>query len=62
MKLESLSEILEHKLAHHIKSESKSFYAYVRSKHNVRDEVGPLVDNAGNIITPIVPSVVGCHD
>ena len=39
-KLESLSEML-----------SKSFYAYVRSKQNVRDKVGPLVDNAGNIIT-----------
>ena len=30
---------------------SASFYAYVRSKQNVRDKVGPLVDNAGNIIT-----------
>ena len=34
-----------------IKSDSKSFYAYVRSKQNVRDKVGPLVDNAGNITT-----------
>ena len=41
----------EHKLAQNIKSDSKSFYAYVRSKHNVRDKVGPLKDNAGNIIT-----------
>ena len=41
----------EHKLAQNIKSESKSFYAYVRSKQNVRDKVGPLEDNAGNIIT-----------
>ena len=41
----------EHKLAQNIKSDSKSFYAYVRSKHNVRDKVGPLEDNAGNIIT-----------
>ena len=41
----------EHKLAPNIKSDSKSFYAYVRSKQNVRDKVGPLVDNAGNIIT-----------
>ena len=23
----------------------------IRSKHNVRDKVGPLEDNAGNIIT-----------
>ena len=41
----------EPKLAQHIKSDSKSFYAYVRSKQNVRDKVGPLEDNAGDIIT-----------
>ena len=41
----------EHKLAQNIKSDSKSFYAYVRSKQNVGDKVGPLEDNAGNIIT-----------
>ena len=41
----------EHKLAQNIKSDSKSFYAYVRSKQNVRDKVGPLEDNAGHIIT-----------
>ena len=32
----------EEKLAQNIKSDSKSFYAYVRSKQNVRDKVGPL--------------------
>ena len=42
---------VELKLAHNIKSDSKSFYAYVRNKQNVRDKVGPLEDNAGNIIT-----------
>ena len=42
---------VEHKLEHNIKSDSKSFYAYVRSKQNVRDTVGPMEDNAGNIIT-----------
>ena len=42
---------VELKLAQNIKSESKSFYAYVRSKQNVRDKVGPLEDNAGDIIT-----------
>ena len=42
---------VEQKLAQNIKSDSKSFYAYVRSKQNVRDKVGPLEDNAGNIIT-----------
>ena len=41
----------EHKLAQNIKSDSKSFYAYVRSKQNVRDRVGPLEDNTGNKIT-----------
>ena len=41
----------EHKLAQNIKSDCKSFYAYIRSKQNVRDKVGPLEDNAGNIIT-----------
>ena len=41
----------EHKLAQNIKSDSKSFYAYVRSKQNVRDKVGPLEDIAGNKIT-----------
>ena len=41
----------KHTLAQNIKSDSKSFYAYVRSKQNVRDKVGPLEDNAVNIIT-----------
>ena len=41
----------ELKLAQNIKSDSKSFYAYVRSKQNVRDKVGPLEDNAVDIIT-----------
>ena len=42
---------VEHNLAQPIKSDSKSLYVYVRSKQNVRDKVGPLEDNAGNIIT-----------
>ena len=44
---------VEHKLAQNIKSDSKSFYAYLglRSKQNVRDKVGPLEDNAGSKIT-----------
>ena len=41
----------ELKLAYNIKSDSKSFYAYVRSKQNVRNKVGPLEDNAEDIIT-----------
>ena len=32
----------EQKLANDIKNDSKSFYAYVRSKQKVRDKVGPL--------------------
>ena len=34
-----------------IKSDSKSFYAYVRIKQNVREKDGLLEDNVGNIIT-----------
>ena len=42
----------ELKLAQNIKSDSKSFYAYVRNKQHVRNKtVGPLEDNAGDIIT-----------
>ena len=41
----------EHKLAQHIKPDSKSFYAYARSKQNVRDKVGPVEGNFGNIVT-----------
>ena len=43
--------IFEHKLTPNMKSDSKSFYADVRSKQNVRDKVGPLEENAGNTIT-----------
>ena len=39
----------EQKLACHIKNDSKSFYAYIRSKQNVRDKVEPPEDSAGNI-------------
>ena len=41
----------EQKLACNIKNDSKSFYAYVRSKQNVQDKVGPLEDSAGNLIS-----------
>ena len=30
---------------------ARVFYAYVRSKQNVQDKVGPLEDSAGNIIS-----------
>ena len=42
---------VEHKLVQNITSDGKSFYAYVRSKQNVRDKLGPLKVNVGNIIT-----------
>ena len=38
----------EQKLACNIKTDSKSFYAYVKSKQNIQDR--PLEDSAGNII------------
>ena len=38
----------EKKLAGNVKNDSKSFYAYVRSKQKVRDKVGPLENNRGN--------------
>ena len=41
----------EQKLAVNITNDSKSFYAYVRSKQKVRDKVGPLENNRGNIIS-----------
>ena len=41
----------EQKLACNIKNDSKSVYAYVRSKQNIQDKVGPLEDSAGNIIS-----------
>ena len=41
----------EKKLAGNIKNDSKSFYAYVRSKQKVRDKVGPLENSSENIIS-----------
>ena len=41
----------EKKLAGNIKNYSKSFYAYVRSKQNVRNQVRPLENNSENIIS-----------
>ena len=41
----------EQKLAGNIKNDSKSFYAYVRSKQKVQDKVGPLENNSENIIS-----------
>ena len=41
----------EQKIAFNIKLDTKSFYAYVRSKQKVQDKVGPLEGSDGNIIT-----------
>ena len=41
----------EQKLAGNIKYYSKSFYIYVRSKQKVRDKIGQLENNSGNIIS-----------
>ena len=38
-------------MAGNIKNYSKSLYAYVRRKQEVRDTVGPLENNSGNIIS-----------
>ena len=40
----------ERKLADNIKNDSKSFYAYVRSKRRTKDRVGPLKDQGGEVI------------
>ena len=44
----------EHKLAANIKKDSKSFFAYIKSKQKVKDRVGPLKDIDWNVITRIV--------
>ena len=40
----------ETKLAKNIKQDSKSFYAYVRSKQRNKENIGPLKDKSGEII------------
>ena len=51
LKLEIQREAMKKKFAFNIKHDSKSFYAYVRSKQKVQDKVGPLEGSDGNIIT-----------
>ena len=41
----------EQKFAFNIKHDSKSLYAYIRSKQKVHDTVGPVEGSDGNIIT-----------
>jgi myo-inositol-1-phosphate synthase len=38
-------------LAHNVKKNPKSFYAYVRSKTKVKDAVGPLLNSDGNYVS-----------
>jgi hypothetical protein len=44
-------ESFEVKLADNIKQDSKSFYAYVRSKQRCKETVGPFTDNNGKIVS-----------
>ncbi len=41
----------EEKLADNIKTDSKSFYAYVRSKQRCKEKVGPLKNDTGKWIS-----------
>ena len=40
----------EHKLGYNIKTDSKSLYAYVRSKSRSKDSAGPVLDSINNLI------------
>ena len=46
----------ERKLAQNIKEDSKSFYAYVRSKQKIKEAVGPLKTDSGEMIPPGQPT------
>ena len=50
-KIRKSETTFEKKLADNITNDGKSFYAYVRSKQKVRDKVGPLENNRGDIIS-----------
>ena len=50
LKLDNPKEAMSKKLACNIKHYNKSLCAYIRSKQNVQDKVGPE-DSAGNIIS-----------
>jgi ribose 5-phosphate isomerase len=43
--------LFEPKLTNEVKNNRKSFYAYVRSKINVKDVVGPIRAKDGELIT-----------
>jgi len=43
----------ERKLAENIKSDSKSFFAYVRGSSNAASKLGPLVNSEGEVIDSV---------
>ena len=43
----------EQKIAFNIKHDSKSLYAYVRSKHKVQDKVGPIEENLNEYFSSV---------
>ena len=51
LKLEIQRDAMNNNLAFNIKHETKSFFAYVRSKQKAEDKVGPLEGSDGKIIT-----------
>ena len=49
--IRSSKRMFEQKLAPNIKQDSKSFFAYIRSKQRVKDSIGPLKGNNGAVIS-----------
>ena len=49
--IRSSKRMFEQKLATNIKQDSKSFFAYIRSKQRVKDSTGPLKGNNGAVIS-----------
>ena len=49
--IRSSKRTFEQKLATNIKQDSKSFFAYIRSKQRVKDSIGPLKGNNGAVIS-----------
>ena len=47
MNIKKLSIVLKKKLASNIKTDPKTFYAYVRSKSKTKTSVGPLKNGDG---------------
>ena len=43
--------LYENKIANNIKTDPKLYYRYARSKMDVKDGIGPLTDEDGNVIS-----------